>query len=100
MKNPLETGTILATNSVKMTMIENAQFSIFCDKCLQKHKSGNWGDLEEEDKESNNFALENNERILSSYKFPPEIIIPHEVKIWIITEHDRSVTTLLFPSEY
>lgn len=100
MNNPLETGLILATNLVKMTMAENAIFSTFCNNCLQNHKSGNWGDLEIEDKESNDFALENNERILSSYKFPLEINIPHEVKIWIITEHDRSVTTLLFPSEY
>lgn len=100
MNNSLETGLILVTDSVKMTMAQNPHFSIFCQNCLQNHKSGNWGDLEEEDKESNYFALENNERILSSYKFPPEINIPHEVKIWIITEHDRSVTTLLFPSEY
>lgn len=100
MENTLETGFVLSTNSVKMTMAENLQFSIFCQNCLQNHKSGIWGDLEIEDKESNDFALENNKRILSAYKFPPEIKIKNEVKIWILTEHDRSVTTILFPSEY
>lgn len=100
MNNTLETGLILATDLVKMIMAKNPQFSIFCQNCLQNHKTGNWGDLEEEDKESNDFALQNNERILSSYKFPADLKIENEVKIWIITEYDRSVTTLLFPSEY
>lgn len=100
MENKFETGVILATNAVKKTMIENPKFSIFCQKCLEKHSSGDWGDLEEEDKESNDFSLENEGRIFSSYKFSEDLQIQNEEKIWIITECNRDATTLLFPSEY
>lgn len=63
---------------------------------LDRHLSGDWGDLDPEDAAMNDQALEVGEegRILSSYLIAPE------VKVWIITEWDRSVTTLLLPSEY
>ena len=60
-----------------------------------KHINGDWGDLCKEDKALNDSALANgNDRILSSYTNE------NDVKIWIITEWDRSVTTILFPEEY
>ena len=62
-------------------------------ECLNRHRQGDWGDVCDEDKKANDFALDNKERILSSYELDGE-------KIWIITEWDRSVTTILFPSEY
>lgn len=61
--------------------------------CLNRHAKGDWGDVCDEDKKANDFALDNKERILSSYTLD-------DTKIWIITEWDRSVTTVLFPSEY
>lgn len=60
---------------------------------LYRHQTGDWGDLEDEDKESNEEALINDTRIFSSYSIA-------EDKIWIITEADRSFTTLLMPSDY
>jgi len=60
---------------------------------LLQHQSGNWGDVCNEDWTSNDLALEHGDRILSSY-------IISGTKIWIITEWDRSVTTLLLPEEY
>lgn len=60
---------------------------------LTRHQTGDWGDLEDEDKESNEEALNNDTRIFSSYSIA-------EDKIWIITEADRSFTTLLMPSDY
>ena len=60
---------------------------------LVRHASGDWGDLEQSDKNENNFSVKNGFRILSSYKTPLG-------KLWIITEADRSVTTLLLPEEY
>lgn len=100
MVNKFEKGHILATNGIKNIMATNSKFSFFCQECLEKHSSGDWGNLEIEDKVSNDFALENQERILSSYDFPKDLKIKNEQKIWIITEWDRSFTTLLFPSEY
>lgn len=60
---------------------------------LTRHQTGDWGDLEDEDKESNEEALINDTRIFSSYSIA-------EDKIWIITEADRSLTTFLMPSDY
>lgn len=61
---------------------------------LTRHVGGDWGDLDEEDKAENEFSVENNLRLLSAYT------LPSGVKIWLITEADRSVTTFLLPSEY
>lgn len=60
---------------------------------LVRHQSGDWGDVSEEDRESNEEALLMPLRIMSSYKFSND-------KIWIITEADRSMTTILLPSDY
>lgn len=61
---------------------------------LKRHVSGDWGDLGEEDKQENEFSVTNNFRILSAYN------LSDGEKVWIITEWDRSVTTVLLPSEY
>lgn len=61
---------------------------------LLRHASGDWGDICEEDKRENGYALQHGLRLLSAYT------LPTGVKIWIITEADRSVTTLLLPEEY
>jgi len=63
-------------------------------KALRRHLSGDWGDLSTEDKQENDFAVNNELRILSSYTSKKG------VKFWIITEADRSVTTVLLPEEY
>lgn len=62
---------------------------------LVRHASGDWGDVSQEDAALNNEALVDGTRILSSYK-----LRDGETTIWIITEADRSVTTILLPSEY
>lgn len=61
---------------------------------LWRHVTGDWGDLCDEDKQENELALRKDLRIFSAY------ILPTQVKIWIITEWDRSVSTLLLPEEY
>ena len=61
---------------------------------LQRHVTGDWGDLCEEDKNENEFSLKNELRILSAYT------LRTGVKIWVITEADRSATTILLPDEY
>ena len=62
---------------------------------LRRHLSGDWGDLSDDDRRLNDAALKSGEdRLFSSYQVAPDL------KLWIITEWDRSVTTLLLPSEY
>jgi hypothetical protein len=60
---------------------------------LKRHVDGDWGELSEEDKQENELSVKEGFRILSSYPVGTE-------KVWIITEADRSATTLLLPSEY
>lgn len=60
---------------------------------LLRHVQGDWGDLSEEDQEANADALASGGRLMSSYKMGEETV-------WVITEWDRSSTTLLMPSEY
>ncbi len=60
---------------------------------LYRHVSGDWGDLDAEDQEANDFAVVQGRRILSAYT------LNTGVKIWCITEADRSVTTILLPEE-
>lgn len=60
---------------------------------LKRHNSGDWGDICSEDWELNDDALEDGGRLFSAYETPAG-------KIWIITEADRSVTTILLPKEY
>ena len=61
---------------------------------LARHANGNWGELDEKDKAENDFSVENGFRILSAYR------LADDTRIWIITEADRSVTTILLPEEY
>lgn len=63
--------------------------------CLYRHATGDWGNLCEEDKQANEDALKHGDRILSSYEIGKD-----KTKIWIITEWDRSYTTILLPEEY
>lgn len=63
-----------------------------------RHMCGDWGDTCEDDKQVNDAALKHGGRLLSSYELTDSREKAH--KVWIITEADRSVTTMLFPSEY
>jgi hypothetical protein len=62
---------------------------------LRRHLNADWGDLSDSDRRQNDAALRSGEdRLFSSYEVTPSL------KVWIITEWDHSVTTLLLPSEY
>jgi len=60
---------------------------------LARHARCDWGELSEEDRKENDFAVSRRLRILSAYR-------AGGVKYWIITEADRSATTILLPDEY
>lgn len=96
----LHIGELVATRGIVREMEETFGFREFCMKCVMRHRDHDWGDLPEEDKESNMWALHNEARILSSYKIPKEFNLGYADKIWIITEADRRTTTILYPDEY
>lgn len=84
-------GRIVATPGA-LALLEEAQKSP--SEFLLRHLRGDWGDLCQEDKAENELSLKHGFRLLSSYP------VADTDTIWIITEADRSVTTLLLPAEY
>jgi len=84
-------GQIVATPGALETLEHTAINSM---DLIQRHQSGDWGNVPPSDAEENIHSIENGWRILSSYA------ISDDQNIWIITEADRSVTTLLLPEEY
>lgn len=61
---------------------------------LTRHQHGDWGDLNADDYQANDFALLDDTRIFSAYS------LSSSTRVWIITEADRSATTILLPDEY
>jgi hypothetical protein len=98
--NPVfPTGQIVASRGIYDLACQNADFARFVQKCLNRHVKGDWGDLDSEDKQANDRSLKEGTRLLSAYdddRFPQHGV----ATIWIITEADRSATTILFPDEY
>lgn len=66
------------------------------DACefLRRHACGDWGTVSEDDRKENDFSVTRSLRILSAYQ------LTTSERLWVITEADRSSTTLLLPSEY
>ena len=94
-KGKFNLGKLVMSMGVHSRCQTDADFNLFVIKSLERHAKGDWGDMCDEDKKENELALKaGNLRLFSAYEhenFP---------KIWIITEADRAVTTILFPEEY
>jgi hypothetical protein len=84
-------GKLVATPEALVKIEEAGQKPI---DFLMRHAAGDWGEVGAEDCQANDAALLGGERLLSAYS------IDTSVKIWIITEADRSSTTILLPEEY
>lgn len=84
-------GKFLATPGALKAIRDTGRFAI---DYLARHARGDWGDVCAEDWDSNDQAIEQGTRLLSAYN------LTGGVKIWVITEADRSATTLLLPEEY
>jgi len=78
-------GQVVATPGALEALRETGQLPFVF---LHRHQTGDWGDLCEEDKAENELSVAQGYRILSAYT------LTTGVKIWLITEYDRSVTTL------
>lgn len=88
-----ETGKIYMTAGISESMEQSQAFADFVARSLKRYIFGDWGELEKDDANLNDEAVESGDRILAAYK-------QGNVKIWIITESDRSCTTILYPEEY
>ena len=86
---PLTLGRMVVTANAK-NILSDSDIAT----ALSRHQSGDWGELCEEDREVNEDALENGFRIMSVYTSK------NGIKFWVITEADRSCTTVLMPEDY
>jgi hypothetical protein len=84
-------GTVVSTPGALAALQEAGQNP---RELLLRHQSGEWGEVPEEDKQENDFSVEHGLRILSAYTLSTDVMV------WLITEADRSVSTVLLPSEY
>ena len=94
-----DTGQVVLTQGVNALAEENEAFAKFIQDSFLRHIHQDWGDVDPDDKATNDAAIRDGERVLSAYnddRFPKNGIST----LWIVTEWDRSVTTVLFPDEY
>lgn len=84
-------GHMVATPGALAALIEAEEIPL---TFLQRHARGDWGEMPPEDVKENELSLREGFRLMSAYT------LKSGVKIWVITEWDRSVTTILLPSEY
>lgn len=90
----MELGQTVMTRTVGNAVVENYLFYHFVFNSLERYKNCDWGDLPSEDKRMNDLATKNNnDRIVARYN-------SEFGDIYIITEYDRSYTTILFTNEY
>jgi hypothetical protein len=90
MRAPLPLGKVVATpGALKLLMEVGGHPFDF----LARHAMGDWGELCAFDRRQNEIALRDGYRVLSSYEVPAG-------RVWIITEADRSITTILLPEDY
>ena len=83
-------GRVVATPGALKMLVEAGEDPL---SLLSRHCSGDWGEIDVHDRRENERSIKNGWRVLSAYPVG-------EKKVWIITEADRSVTTLLLPEEY
>jgi hypothetical protein len=83
-------GRIVATPAARETLGELNYSSL---DLLRRHMSGDWTEMDSEDQQANRAAIAHGDRVFSAFTI-------QDIKFWVITEADRSATTILLPSEY
>lgn len=84
-------GKVFMTPGALTSLARNKMSEVLL---LARHVHGDWSEMHEDDQETNLQAIEEGGRVLSAFA------MRDQTKIWVITEADRSVTTLLLPEEY
>lgn len=85
-------GKVVLTPGASQALRENEGCALL--DYLIRHLTGDWGNVDEQDRKANDDALRLGTRLLSAYE------LPDNQTLWIITEADRSATTALLPEEY
>ena len=93
---PLSLGQVVVTQSLWRGLLIDLDESTSLRRLaglLERHRRGDWGELDESDLRANDRALVHGGRVLSAY-------LVSDLRVWCITEADRSATTLLLPEDY
>jgi hypothetical protein len=91
-KSPrFQLGCVVATPGA-IRVLHDAGVSAW--SLLARHARGDWGDLDDDDRRANNAALVHGSRLLSAYE------LETGDRVWVLTQGDRMVTTILLPEEY
>lgn len=88
-----ELGQLFVTRGINEKVLKNERFAVEITAALSRYMKNDWGKICAEDKACNDHAVKHGDRILGAYE-------TCEGDIWIITEWDRSATTILLPEEY
>jgi hypothetical protein len=91
LKPRFKLGQVVGTPGALQALEETGQNPL---EILFRHATGDWGELCDEDRAENELSVEQGFRVLSAYR------LSDDTKVWVITEWDRSVTTILLPDEY
>lgn len=86
-------GRLVLTHFINDEIADNTEFSREIVKIMKRYRGKDWGDLSKHDKEINEEALKIGDRLLATYETT-------QGKVYVITEADRSITTILFSHEY
>jgi hypothetical protein len=86
---PVPLGQTVATPAALDALTQGDIFA-----ALRRHEAADWGDVDADDRAANDHALESGERLLSVYRSA------NGITFWVITEADRSATTVLLPDDY
>ena len=101
MKKTFPLGRVVATRRVWELINSDELFSNFVSICMSRYIACDWGALDPEDWQLNDESVDGEGRLLASYPLPEDIFdVGSDDRLWIITEEDRSVTTILFPGDY
>ena len=95
-------GAVVATPGAIEALAEahGNRWRIAAKSLLARHQSGDWGETCKQDAKTNDWAVGHEARIISCYHLPARVPGGTSERIWLITEADRSSTTILLPSEY
>ncbi len=91
-----EMGRVVVTRAVMGKMVADERFAGLVFRSLERHARGDWGNVVDSDKIENELSLDHGERLFSAYEDPEK----KHPRVWIVTERDRSTTTILFAEEY
>lgn len=88
---PLPLGVIVMTPGAIDALAAAGQDA---PSLIARHARGDWGSVSTED------AIENDRAVIAGHRVLSRYVLANQARLWVITESDRSVTTILLPEEY